>query len=448
MEVNFDCLVGSTHHYAGLAFGNLASMHNSQSISNPKQAALQGLEKMALCMRLGIPQAVLPPQSRPNIELLRNVGFHGTDIEVLQQANKQAPMLFSAAFSASSMWAANAATVSPSADTQDGKVHLTVANLISNIHRAQEAKTTYKVLKKIFANPNYFHIHPPLLSTEALADEGAANHNRFANVYTEPGVELFVYGKEVFCNPEKDLIKFPARQSLEASQAIARLHHLDPQRVLFVKQNPAVIDAGVFHNDVVAVSNQNVFLYHELAYENTEQVISYLKKSFPENFYFLKVPNTALSIAEAVNTYLFNSQILTLSNGSMAIIAPQECQESKQGHEILLNIVDADNPIQHLDFINCRESMKNGGGPACLRLRVVLTEEEKKMSHMPVYLSESLYHTLVQWVHKYYRDKLEIKDLLDPLLIQESREALEALTQILQLGSSIYEFQYDTSKDE
>jgi succinylarginine dihydrolase len=286
-----------------------------------------------------------------------------------------------------------------------------------------------------------------LLSTEVLADEGAANHNRFCNVYTDPGIELFVYGKEVFSEHENKLKIFPARQTLEASQAIARLHRLNSDQIIFAKQNPAVIDAGVFHNDVVAVSNQNVFLYHELAYQNTMQVINALKRFFPENFYFLDISNAALSMAEAVSAYLFNSQILTLPDGTMAIIAPQECQEFKKAHNVLLNILDNPNPIQHIHFINCRESMKNGGGPACLRLRVVLTEEEKKMSHAPVYLTESLYQTLVQWVNKYYRDKLEIKDLLDPLLIQESREALEELTQILQLGS-IYDFQYDLTKDE
>ncbi len=447
MEVNFDGLVGSTHHYAGLAFGNLASMQNAQSLSNPKQAALQGLEKMALCMRLGIPQAVLPPQSRPNMGLLRSVGFYGSDTAILQAAKRQAPMLFSAAFSASSMWAANSATVSPSADTADGKLHITIANLISNIHRAQEAKTTHRVFKKIFANTDCFQVHAPLLSTEALADEGAANHNRFCNAYTDKGIELFVYGKEFFLEQENTLKRFPARQTLEASCAITRLHHLNSKEIIFAKQNPAVIDAGVFHNDVVTVSNQNVFLYHESAYEDTDRVMGSLKKFFPENFYFLKVSNADLSITEAVSSYLFNSQIITLPDGNMAIIAPQECQEFKNAHNILLNILDNPNPIQHLHFINCRESMKNGGGPACLRLRVVLTEEEQKMSHAPVYLTESLYQTLVNWVQQYYRDKLAIEDLLDPLLIQESREALEALTHILKLGS-IYDFQCDSAKNE
>lgn len=440
MEINFDGIVGPTHHYAGLAFGNLASMHSAHSVSHPKQAALQGLEKMALCMRLGVPQAVIPPQFRPNIGLLARLGFYGKDIEMLRQAKKYAPLIFAASYSASSMWVANAATVSPSSDCADARVHLTVANLMRHLHRAQEAEFTYKVLKTIFSNPQYFAIHPALPSTPLLGDEGAANHNRFCARYNDVGVELFVFGKGGASGPNRGPQQFPARQSLEASEAIARLHQLDPTRVLYVKQNPNVVDLGVFHNDVVAVANQNVFLYHDLAFEQTQHVIQTLQRVLPENTYFLNISETELSIAESVSSYLFNSQLLSLPEGTMAIIAPQECQESNRAHAVLRSIVLGDNPIQQLHFVNCRESMKNGGGPACLRLRVVLTEEEKNASHPGVYLTEDLYRTLVQWVHRYYREYLNEQDLLDPLLLQESYEALDKLTQILHLGS-LYDFQ-------
>lgn len=440
MEINFDGIVGPTHHYAGLSFGNLASLHYAHSISHPKQAALQGLEKMALLMRLGIPQAVLPPQERPNLKLFRALGFKGTDIAILQKVKKASPSIFTAGYSASSMWVANAATVSPSKDSMDNRVHFTVANLMSHIHRAQEAKTTYKFLKKIFSNPHYFKVHSALPSTLVLGDEGAANHSRFCPDYLSTGIELFVFGKNGFSDQGIEPKRFPARQTLEASEAIARLHQLDPIRVLFAKQNPWAIDQGVFHNDVVSVANQNVFLYHELAFEDTGSLIKSIKKFFPTDFYFLEITETELSISEAVSSYLFNSQLVTLPDGSMALIAPQECQEFQKAHAILVGILCDDNPIKALHFVNCRESMKNGGGPACLRLRVVLTEEEKQASHPFVYLTENLYTILVQWINQYYREKLSDADLLDPLLLQESHQALDALTQILHLGS-IYDFQ-------
>ena len=440
MEINFDALVGPTHHYAGLSFGNVASLQNARTVSHPKQAALEGLEKMALLMRLGIPQAVLPPQARPNLALFRTLGFYGTDIDILQKVYKTSPRIFSAGHSAASMWAANAATISPSVDSLDNRVHFTVANLMSHFHRAQEARMTYKILKKIFANPNYFKVHTALPGTMALGDEGAANHNRFCAHHLEPGIQLFVFGKNGFSNGGVEPKQFPARQTLEASEAVARLHRLDPTRVLFAKQNAWVIDQGVFHNDVASVSNQNVFLYHELAFEDTARVMNAIKMFFPENFYFLNISESELDISESVSSYFFNSQLVTLSDGFMSIIAPQECQRSKKAHETLLRIIDGNNPVNTLHFVNCRESMKNGGGPACLRLRVVLTEEERNASHPFVYLTENLYATLVQWVNQYYREFLSEQDLLDPLLLQETHQALDALTDILHLGS-LYDFQ-------
>ena len=149
-EVNFDGLPGLTHHYAGLSFGNEASTKHRYRVSNPQLAAKQGLKKMKALADAGYPQGIIPPQERPNIPLLRQIGFSGSDEQVLEKASRQAPELLSAASSASSMWVANAATVSPSADSLDGRVHLTVANLNDKFHRASEAPTTEALLKAIF----------------------------------------------------------------------------------------------------------------------------------------------------------------------------------------------------------------------------------------------------------------------------------------------------------
>ncbi|WP_370298967.1 N-succinylarginine dihydrolase, partial [Pontibacterium sp.] len=122
-EANFDGLVGPTHNYAGLSFGNVASEKHQAEVSNPKQAAKQGLTKMKALNDLGLVQGVLAPQERPDINTLRQLGFGGSDADVLAAAAKQAPRILAACCSASSMWTANAATVSPSADTANGKVH-------------------------------------------------------------------------------------------------------------------------------------------------------------------------------------------------------------------------------------------------------------------------------------------------------------------------------------
>ena len=438
-EVNFDGLVGPTHNYAGLALGNLASKKNAYKVSNPKKAALQGLRKMRFLMDLGIPQAILPPHERPFIPFLRNLGFLGEEAVILKAAYHEFPKLFRAVYSASSMWAANAATVTPSVDSQDNRMQITPANLISNLHRALEANLNYEVLKKIFSDPRYFQVHPPLISQEDFADEGAANHNRFCQDYGEKGFHLFVYGRH-FLEQEITLSRYPARQSLGASQAIMRLHQIDPEYVLFIKQNPHVIDEGVFHNDVIALVNQNVFLYHQAAFQDTSLLLRWLDCRISYPLYLLPVSHFELSVKDAVDSYLFNSQLITLQPGRMALIAPLESQENPAARQVISRILAEENPIQAVHYVDCRQSMQNGGGPACLRLRVVLTKEELNACTANVFLNETLYQQLVDWVERHYRDRLILKDLLDPLLIQESYTALDELTHILKLGT-IYNFQ-------
>ena len=441
-EVNFDGLVGPTHNFAGLAFGNLASTKHAHQTSSPKKAALQGLEKMRRLMSLGIPQAILPPQLRPNIDLLKNLGFQGKKEEILQTAYKTSPALFAACYSASSMWVANAATVSPGRDSQDKRLHITPANLMSHLHRAEEAEMNYQLLRKIFQEESTFVVHPPLLSALQLGDEGAANHTRFCEHYNTAGYQMFVYGQSGLSR-EVLPTKFPARQTLEASQAIARLHQVDPSKTIFVKQNPKAIDQGVFHNDVISVGNQNVFFYHALAFEDTSAVLEQLTKMLPFELHFLEVKESELTLHDAVQSYLFNSQLVTLPDESMLLLAPEECRSNPAAEAVLNRLLEEKNPINYVEYVDCRESMRNGGGPACLRLRIVLTEEERQKCLSSVFLNSEILSRLVSWVEKHYRDTLTLEDLRDPQLIKESEEALDVLTGILGLGS-LYSFQRES----
>src|SRR5215470_14096078 len=138
LELQLDGLVGPTHHFGGLSFGNLASMRHAGWQSRPRQAARQGLAKMRQVLALGVPQAVLPPLLRPEVGLLRQVGFRGSDAAVLTQAAASAPYLLRLAMSSAFMWTANVATVIPSSDSVDGRCHVVVANLVATPHRALE----------------------------------------------------------------------------------------------------------------------------------------------------------------------------------------------------------------------------------------------------------------------------------------------------------------------
>ncbi len=441
-ELNMDGLVGPTHNYAGLAIGNVASHQNAHSVANPQAAALQGLKKMRFLFDLGLKQAVLPPHQRPNLHLLHDLGFTGSPEKQIAAAYKYAPELLCASYSAASMWTANAATVSASSDTQDGKVHFTAANLISNLHRYQEADFSHQLLSFIFSDPTYFQHHLVLPRSLITSDEGAANHNRLCQHHQKSGINLFVYGKHMMNTQQPAPKKFPARQTKEASMAIARVHQLHTDHVVFASQNPDVIDKGVFHNDVISVANEHVYLIHEEALLNQKAVLDELQKKAPCSLTIIELSKEQITVEEAVATYLFNSQLITIpSTGKMALLAPSECQTHLRVKACIDRIVaDNTNPITQVFYLDLKQSMRNGGGPACLRLRVPLNEPELNAMHQPVLITHQLLDQLELWVLKHYRTELNLMDLSDPLLIRENFTALDELSTLLKLGS-IYPFQ-------
>lgn len=436
-EYNFDGLVGPTHNYAGLSPGNVASATNVGTHSSPKQAALQGLQKAKHLADMGYPQGVLPPIPRPELAMLRAVGFDGDDASVLKRASEETPQLFAAAWSASSMWAANAATVSPSPDTRDGRVHFTPANLIANVHRAQESGPVTRALRAIFANTDRFMVHDPLPGVDALSDEGAANHTRFCNGFGDEGVNLFVYGRDPLDKAAISPARFPARQTLPACQAIARRHGLSPDKVVFAQQRPDVIDAGIFHNDVIAVGHRLCLLTHERAWLSQDGVIARIQKALGrDELRVVTVPDASVAVEEAVRTYLFNAQLLTMPReddpSTCFWFGPSQCDESPTVSAWLRTAVGS-TAIGKAETIDVRESMRNGGGPACLRLRMVLTDDEASSLSGRVLLDDALYADLVAWVEQHYRDELKPSDLLDPQLAEEARGARIALAEILAL---------------
>jgi succinylarginine dihydrolase len=397
---------------------------------------------MRLMVSLGIPQAVLPPQERPLVSALRRVGFAGDDARVLTAAARAAPELLSAVASTSSMWAANAATVSPASDTPDGRVHLTPANLVSQFHRSLEPPATARVLARIFADESRFAHHAPLPTALPFADEGAANQMRLCPAHGERGLEVFVYGREGDTRPGG---RHPARQSRAASEAVARLHGLAAHQTLFLRQSDAALDAGVFHNDVLAVANENVLLVHERAYADGAAALDRMRTAYArtcgDGLVVIEVPERAVSLADAVDTYLFNSQLVTLPAGGRALVCPAECRAYAATSRWLDALVAAGGPIATVHPVDVRQSMRNGGGPACLRLRVVLTPAALAAVHPGVMATPERLDALEAWVRRHYRDRLAIADLADPALLDESRRALDELTGVLDLPA-LYAFQW------
>ena len=410
-EINFDGIIGPSHNYAGLSLGNLASTRNAGGVSQPRAAALQGLDKMRANVALGLVQGLFVPQPRPATDWLGELGTTIDDAE---------PELAANAMSASAMWAANAATVSPSPDTKDGKCHLTVANLRTMPHRSHEWVATLAQLEVAFADPA-FAVHGPVPS--AFGDEGAANHMRLARGYGEPGIELFIYGRTG--GP------FPARQHVEASKAIARRHGLDPARTLFVEQSEAAIAAGAFHNDVVAVANERVLFVHAKAFADRDGTVAAIERMMPEAD-IVEVSDADVPLADAIRSYLFNAQLVTPPDGSMTLIAPTECRDTPSVKAWIDRHLTSNGAIRRVEFVDVRQSMANGGGPACLRLRVAC---DPALVDPRFLVDEAKLDRLVTIIGDYWPEEIATDDLQKPALVAAIVKARSALLDTLGLAS-------------
>ncbi|RJF93080.1 N-succinylarginine dihydrolase [Sphingomonas cavernae] len=408
-EINFDGIIGPSHNYAGLSLGNLASARNAGHVSQPRAAALQGLAKMRANIALGLTQGILLPQDRPNTGWLDSLS---TDFDTAE------PHVRACSFSASSMWAANAATVSPAPDTTDGKCHLTVANLVTMPHRSHEWPGTLAQLRLAFAG-TAFAVHGPVPAP--FGDEGAANHMRLCASHDTPGVEVFVYGRSG--GP------YPARQHIEASKAVARRHWLDMERTLFVQQSEEAIAAGAFHNDVVAVANERVLFTHENAFADKEAFYADLRRLMPEAE-IVEVPASRVSLADAITSYLFNAQLVTLPGGGMALILPTEARDTPSVWNWLQEHVAGNGPIRRLEPVDVRQSMANGGGPACLRLRVVCDPT----SVDPRFLVDATRLAAIEAVvAAHWPETIDASAINAPTLVTQVRAARRALLEALGL---------------
>ena len=403
-EINFDGIIGPSHNYAGLSLGNIASANNAGAASQPRAAALQGIEKMRANLQLGLAQGFFMPLDRPNKAWLADLATDMTSAE---------PHIRAAAFSASAMWAANAATVSPAPDTADGKCHLSAANLLTMPHRSHEWHGTLAQLQLAFANPEHFVVHGPV--PPPFGDEGAANFMRLCSSHGEPGIEIFVYGKAGGT--------FPARQHIESSKAIARAHRLEASRTLFVQQSEIAIAAGAFHNDVVAVANERVLFAHEQAFEFPDQTYADIKRLMPDAEIVI-VPADRVSLADAIQTYLFNAQLVTLPDGGMALILPSEAQANERVWGWLTEMVAGNGPIRELVPVDVRQSMANGGGPACLRLRVVADPATVDARFMA---DDAKLDVIAQVISAHWPESIAPDQLGDAALVAQVQNARSAL---------------------
>jgi succinylarginine dihydrolase len=287
-------------------------------------------------------------------------------------------------------------------------------------HRSHEWPMTLKQLRLAFADEARFAVHPPVPAT--FGDEGAANHMRLAASHGAPGVEVFVYGQRGGA--------FPTRQHVEASRAVARFHRLDPERTLFVCQSEEAIAAGAFHNDVVAVANENVLFAHEKAFEDRPAFYAALRRLLPE-VEIVEVPDSAVSLGDAIGSYLFNAQLVTLPDGAgMGLILPEEARETPAVWAWLQGMVAGNGPIRRLLVVDVRQSMANGGGPACLRLRVAADPAAIDPRFL---VDEAKLGAIAGVIEAHWPAAIAPDDLLDPSLWQRMEDGRLALHELLGL---------------
>ena len=412
-EINFDGIVGPSHNYAGLSLGNLASERHAGQVSQPRAAALQGIDKMRANLALGLTQGIFLPQPRPDRAWLAELGTTIEDADAALAAN---------AMSASAMWAANAATVSPAPDAADGRCHLTVANLKTMPHRSHEWPATLAQLRLAFAD-DAFVVHEPV--PPAFGDEGAANHMRLAPAHEEPGVEVFVFGVSGGA--------FPARQHPEASKAIARLHRLDPERTVFAEQSDEAIAAGAFHNDVVVVANERVLFAHEQAFADRDALIATLSAKV-DGFEYVEVPSAEVPLADAIRSYLFNAQLVTPADGQPTLILPSEARETPSVWGWIERHIAGNGPIRRVEVVDVRQSMANGGGPACLRLRVIADPATVD----PRFIADDKkLNVVADIVRRHWPEQIHHDNLQSPALIADIEAARRALLDSLDLGELV-----------
>jgi succinylarginine dihydrolase len=309
--------------------------------------------------------------------------------------------------------------VSPAPDTADGKCHLTVANLRTMPHRSHEWPNTYAQCALAFGDSAHFAVHQPVPA--AFGDEGAANHMRLATKHGDPGIEIFVYG--VSGGP------FPARQHIEASKAVARLNRLDPKRSLFAQQSEEAIAAGAFHNDVVAVANERVLFAHELAFADKDALVAACERLVP-GFDYVEVPAAEVPLEDAIRSYLFNAQLVTPPDGQQTLIVPSEARETPTVWRWIERHVAGNGPIRRVEVVDVRQSMANGGGPACLRLRIVADPATVDPRFI---VDGAKLDQIAKVISDHWPEQIHHEELQRPSLIADIERARAALLEALDL---------------
>ena len=204
---------------------------------------------------------------------------------------------------------------------------------------------------------------------------------------------------------------------------------------MLVEQSRAAVDAGAFHNDVVAVSNLELMLAHPDAFTDFANVQAAVCGGLPGA---KVVAVEGLPLADAIASYLFNSQLISLPEGGMAMVLPAEVRDNHTASRALDAALGQAGDVRKTVFVDVRESMRNGGGPACLRLRVPVSAADQAAIHPGYILDEARLDRLARLIETHWPVAVAPADLSNPALWETARGADAALTNFINAPDSAH----------
>jgi succinylarginine dihydrolase len=162
-------------------------------------------------------------------------------------------------------------------------------------------------------------------------------------------------------------------------------------------------------------------------------VVSECERLFPE-LQLVEVPAAEVPLADAVSSYLFNAQLVSPPDGETTLIVPSEARETASVWAWLQRHVAGNGPIRKVEVVDVRQSMANGGGPACLRLRVVGDAETVEPRLM---VDESKQDRIAEVIERGWPEEIHANDLQDPKLVATVEAARASLFSALDLSNLI-----------
>jgi succinylarginine dihydrolase len=184
----------------------------------------------------------------------------------------------------------------------------------------------------------------------------------------------------------------------------------------------------------VAVANEQLLFTHEQAFADKDAFYADLRAALP-CVDIIEVPASAVSLSDAIKSYLFNAQLVTLPDGGMALILPTEARDTPSVWTWLEQMIASNGPIRQLVPVDVRQSMANGGGPACLRLRVVADPADIDPRFL---VDEAELDGIATIVSQYWPESIAPQDLSDTRLIARIEQSWLTLVDHLQLSGDLF----------